>query len=125
LTGTASARIAVPEAGRYTAWLAGDWFGNSSVSIDGDEAGAKRAELNWPGLFTDLGTIELAAGSQKVDLTYDTDGLHPGSGGPPFSFGPLTLSREDARNPVQTIAPANARSLCRRRLDWIDAVRPG
>ena len=103
LTGTASARVNAPEAGRYTAWLAGDWFGQSSVRVDGHEVGAKRAELNWPGLYTDLGSVQLGAGSHTVDLTYDTGGLHPGSGGPPFSFGPLTLSREDARDPVQTL----------------------
>ena len=123
LTGTASARIAVPEEGRYRAWLAGDWFGNSSVTVDGREVGAKRAELNWPGVYTDLGAVELAAGRHDVDLAYDTDGLHPGSGGPPFSFGPLTLSREDAREPVQTISPSDARTLCGKRLDWIEAVR--
>ena len=123
LSGTASARIDAPEAGRYTAWLAGDWFGRSSVTVDGDEVGAKRAELNWPGLYTDLGTVELAVGPHTVDLTYDPGGLRPGSGGPPFSFGPLTLSREDARDPVQTISPSDARTLCGKRLDWIEAVR--
>jgi hypothetical protein len=123
LTGTASARVSVPEPGRYTAWLAGDWFGNSVVKVDGHEIGAKRAELNWPGLYTDLGRVELGAGAHSVDLTYDTGGLHPGSGGPPFSFGPLTLSREDAREPFETVAPAAARRLCGRRLDWIEAVR--
>ena len=126
LSGTASARVDAPEAGRYTAWLAGDWFGRSSVTVDGREVGAKRAELNWPGLYTDLGTVELAAGPHTVDLTYDRGGLRPGSGGPPFSFGPLTLSREDARDPVRTISPSDARALCGRRLDWIEAVRqPG
>ena len=65
LTGTASAPIAVPEEGRYTAWLAGDWFGNSSVTVDGREVGAKRAELNWPGVYTDLGAVELAAGQAR------------------------------------------------------------
>jgi hypothetical protein len=123
LTGTASARLTVPEGGRYTAWLAGDWFGNSTVKVDGHEVGAKRAELNWPGLYTDLGTVGLEAGEHTVDLSYDTGGLHPGSGGPPFSFGPLTISREDAREPVQTFSPAAARALCGRRLDWIEAVR--
>ena len=59
----------------------------------------------------------------SLDLTYDTDGPHPGSGGPPFSFGPLTLSREDARDPVRTISPSDARTLCGKRLDWIEAVR--
>jgi len=123
LTGTASAQITAPEAGRYTAWLAGDWFGNSSVEVDGHEVGAKRPELNWPGLYTDLGSVELGAGRHTVDLTYDKGGLHPGSGGPPFSFGPLTLSREDARQPVQTVSPSAARALCGRRLDWIEAIR--
>jgi hypothetical protein len=123
LTGKASARTSVPEPGRYTAWLAGDWFGSSSVAVDGHGVGARRAELNWPGLYTDLGSVELGAGEHTVDLTYDTGGLHPGSGGPPFSFGPLTLSRDDARDPVQTVSPAGARTLCGRRLDWIEAVR--
>ena len=123
LSGTVSTNITAPEAGRYTAWLAGDWFGRSSVEVDGHEVGAKRAELNWPGLYTDLGTVELGAGPHRVALTYDTGGLHPGSGGPPFSFGPLTLSRADARDPVQTLAPSAAHALCGRRLDWIEAVR--
>jgi hypothetical protein len=123
LTGTASARVSVPASGRYTAWLAGDWFGKSTVKVDGHEVGAKRAELNWPGLYTDLGSVELAAGEHAVDLTYDTGGLHPGSGGPPFSFGPLTLSGENAREPVETLSPSDARALCGKRLDWIEAVR--
>jgi hypothetical protein len=123
LSGTASANITAPDEGRYTAWLAGDWFGRSSVTVDGHEVGSKRAELNWPGLYTDLGSVELGAGSHSVALTYDTGGLQPGSGGPPFSFGPLTLSREDAREPVQTVAPSDVRSLCGRRLDWIEAVQ--
>jgi hypothetical protein len=123
LTGTASTRITVPEAGRYTAWLGGDWFGKSLVTVDKHEVGAKRAELNWPGLYTDLGSIELGTGSHTIALTYDTGGWHPGSGGAPFSFGPLTLSREDAREPVQTVSPSAARALCGRRLDWIEAVR--
>jgi hypothetical protein len=122
LSGAASSQIIVPEAGRYTAWLAGDWFGRSSVTVDGREVGAKRAELNWPGLYTDLGSVELGAGPHTVALTYDTGGLHPGSGGPPFSFGPLTLNRQDAREPVEQVAPADARRLCDRRLDWIEAV---
>ena len=123
LSGTASAQITAPEAGRYTVWLAGDWFGNSSVEVDGHEVGSRRAELNWPGLYADLGDVVLGAGKHTVDLTYDSGGLHPGSGGPPSSFGPLTLSAEDAREPVQTFAPSAARSLCGRRLDWIEAVR--
>jgi hypothetical protein len=123
LSGTASTQITIPEPGRYTAWLAGDWFGRSSVTVDGHEVGAKREELNWPGLDTDLGSAQLGAGPHTVALTYDTGGWRPGSGGPPFSFGPLTLSRNDSREPVQSVAPSDARALCARRLDWIEGVR--
>ncbi len=123
LTGTVVTPVPVPEPGRYTAWLAGDWFGNSTVSIDGRRVGAKRAELNWPGLYTDLGSAELGAGAHSVTLAYDTGGWHPGSGGPPRSFGPLALSRSDAREPVLKVASSKARTLCGRRLDWVEAVR--
>ena len=123
LSGTVTARIVAPEPGRYTAWLAGDWFGRSSVSVDGRDVGVKRAELNWPGVYTDLGSVELDTGPHTVELTYDTDGWHPGSGGAPFSFGPLALSREDAREPVLRVAPSDARALCGRPFDWVEAVR--
>ena len=122
LSGTVTTRIVASEAGRYTAWLAGDWFGLSSVSVDGREVGAKRAELNWPGLYTDLGSVELGTGTHTVALSYDTGGWHPGSGAEPFAFGPLTLSREDAREPVLRLRPSEARSLCGQPLDWIEAV---
>jgi hypothetical protein len=123
LSRTVTTKVTVPEAGRYTAWLAGDWFGRASVSVDGREVGAKRAELNWPGLYTDLGSFELGPGPHSVALSYDTGGWHPGSGGAPFSFGPLALSREDAREPMLRVAPSEARTLCGRRLDWVQAVR--
>jgi hypothetical protein len=123
LSGTVTSRVTVPEAGRYTAWLAGDWFGRSSVRIDGREVGAKREELNWPGLFTDLGSVDLSSGTHSVALSYETGGWHPGGGAEPYSFGPLVLSRQAAREPVSRVLPSKARSLCGRRLDWLEAVR--
>jgi hypothetical protein len=32
------------------------------------------------------------------------------------------LSQQDAREPVEKVATADARRLCDRRLDWIEAV---
>jgi hypothetical protein len=123
LTGTATAGVTIPAAGRYAAWLGGAWFGQSSVSIDGREVGARRAELNWPDLYTDLGSADLGAGAHSVAVRYEAGGLHPGSGGTPFSFGPLTLSRENAREPLLPVTPSDAHTLCGRHLDWIEAVR--
>ncbi|HYX75943.1 MAG TPA: hypothetical protein VE757_02095, partial [Gaiellaceae bacterium] len=124
LSGTLDADTSLASGGRYTAWLAGDWYGNATVWVDGRKVGSKREELNWPGLFTDLGTIDLSPGSHRVRITVDKGGWHPGSGGASYSFGPLTLSPLDTRrNEVDSVPPSQARSLCGRRLDWIEAVR--
>ena len=113
--------VAIPEAGDYTAWVGGDWFGLVSVSVDGRKVGSRREELNWPGLYTDLGTMQLSAGEHLVRIRYETGGWHPGSGGTPYSFGPAALSLVDAREPVETTS--KPRSLCGRHLDWVEAVR--
>jgi hypothetical protein len=115
--------VSLPEAGDYTAWLGGDWFGLASISVDGRTVGSRREELDWPGLYTDLGSMPLSAGEHQVTIRYETGGWHPGSGATPYSFGPAALSQKDARETVVTISPEQARSLCGRRLDWIEAVR--
>jgi hypothetical protein len=123
----ASGAVTVPltlrDAGDYTAWLGGDWFGLATVRYDGREVGSRREELNWPGLHTDLGRMRLAAGAHVIRLDSVTGGWTPGSGGRPFSFGPLTIRTTDVREPVVTVPVRRARGLCGRRLDWIEAVR--
>jgi hypothetical protein len=123
LDGTRLLRVNLPVDGIYTAWLAGDWFGNASISIDGRKVGSLREELNWPGLYTDLGSTPLTAGSHLVAVSYEPGGWHPGSGGTPYAFGPAALSLVDAREPVIHVPPARAGSLCAKRLDWVEALR--
>jgi len=115
--------VSVPEAGDYTAWLGGDWFGLASISVDGRTVGSRREELDWPGLYTDLGSVPLSAGEHQVTIDYETGGWHPGSGAIPYSFGPAALSRTDVRETVVTVSPGQARSLCGSRLDWVEAIR--
>jgi hypothetical protein len=122
-SGSVAVRAIPRSAGVYRVWLGGDWFGLASVSVDGREVGSKREELNWPGLYTELARVRLSADAQVFRLDYETGGLAPGSGGTPYSFGPLVLSPKDAREPVQILASNRARTLCGRRLDWIEAVR--
>jgi MFS family permease len=113
--------VSVPTAGDYIAWMGGDWFGLASISVDGRKVGSMREELDWPGLYTDLGSVRLAAGEHLVRIRYETGGWRPGSGGTPYSFGPAALSLVDTREPVETTS--DPRSLCGRRLDWVEAVR--
>jgi hypothetical protein len=124
LDGTQVLQVNVPADGVYTAWLAGDWFGNASISVDGRTVGSRRMELNWPGLYTDLGSTPLTAGPHVVAVTYTPGGWHPGSGAKPEAFGPAALSPVDKqREPVIHVAPARASSLCGKRLDWLEALR--
>jgi hypothetical protein len=115
--------VRVPESGDYTAWLGGDWRGLASISVDGRTVGSNHHELNWPGLYTDLGSTRLSAGEHLVRIRYRTGGWRPGSGGTPYSFGPAALSLVDSREPVTRTSTRDARSLCGRALDWVEAVR--
>jgi hypothetical protein len=123
LDGTVSVRVTVPVDGVYTAWIAGDWFGDASVAIDGRTIGSRRAELNWPGLYTDLGSTPLAAGEHDVEIRYKPGGWRPGSGGKPFSFGPVALSLVSPRDPVSRVPASRAQTLCGRKLDWVESLR--
>ena len=122
-SGESNVTVTLAAAGSYTAWLGGDWYGRSSISVDGREVGALRMELNWPGNFSDLGTVDLPAGRHEVTIRSERGGWHPGSAGTPYSYGPAALSAVDVREPVETVAPADARSLCGKRLDWVEALR--
>ena len=62
------------------------------------------------------------AGTHSVTLRSRAADLSPGSGGPPLGLGPLLVSRPATDLPITSVQPAAARSLCGRRLDWIEAV---
>ena len=123
LSGSTTQSVTIPVDGIYTAWIGGDWFGVASVSIDGRTVGSVREEISWPGLFTELGSTPLSAGPHLVTIRYQPGGLHPGSGGTPFSFGPVALSRVDEREPVSRVSPDRASSLCGKPWDWVEAIR--
>jgi hypothetical protein len=54
-------------------------------------------QLNNSGQYTRLGTATLAAGVHDVELRYSRSVVTPGSGGPEYGFGPLVVSRDEAR----------------------------
>jgi hypothetical protein len=123
ISGESRVFVTLSSSGQYAAWLGGDWYGRSSISVDGHEIGARRMELNWPGVFSELGTVELAAGRHVVTIRSVRGGWRPGSAGTPYSYGPAALSAVGSREPVETVAPADARTLCGKRLDWVEALR--
>ena len=120
--GSIEADVRVPTAGRYGVWLGGSFRRRLEVSVDGRTVGAARDQLNEAGQYTPIAETTLPAGTHRLKLHYDDADLGPGNGGPPFALGPLVLSRATADRPVTYVEPGNARTLCGKSLDWVEAV---
>ncbi len=120
--GTASLRVSVARGGRYELWLGGSFRRTVTAAVDGHEVGSASDELNTSGQWVPLASVPLTAGSHNISLRYGGSPLAPGSGGFPFAMGPVALSGASAELPVTYVRPADARSLCGHRLDWLEAV---
>jgi hypothetical protein len=109
-------------AGTYDVWIGGSFVGRVSAAVDGRPVGSALHQLEWTGQYVDLGSARLREGDHQVTLRVATGGWRPGShGGSPFPLGPLVVA-PDTPLRVMSVAPARARSLCGRRLDWVEAV---
>jgi hypothetical protein len=72
-----------------------------------------------------FGTVRLGAGVHAVALRRDGPGLHPGAEGGSRRVGAFVLEPAGAGDrPLLATPPAQAGALCRRYVDWVDAVRP-
>jgi hypothetical protein len=121
---TSSSVVVLPAGGTYGVWVGGSFKGTVEVDVDGRRVGTARDRLNWPGTFTPLGSIRLPAGRHTLRFRYGGASWRPGSGGdPPFGVGPIALSAATNDSSVTYVSPANARSLCGRNLDWVEALR--
>ena len=117
-----AADVELPRAGRWETWVGGSFLGRVAVDVDGREVGSARHELQWPGQFVALGGAPLGGGSHRVALRYGAGGWRPGSSGvAPFPLGPVVLAPAEAGR-LLSVAPGDARSLCGRRLDWVEGV---
>jgi hypothetical protein len=114
--------VDIPVGGLYGAWIGSEFRGRVGLSVDEHQLGAARHQLK-PEQFTPLEERRLPAGRHAVRLDYAGPDLRPGSGGRPwFGLGPLVFSRSTAERPVLYMSPRNARTLCGRSLDWVEAI---
>jgi hypothetical protein len=70
-----------------------------------------------------VGAVDLGAGAHTVSIVVPAENLGPGERTRRQMIGPVVLAPAFDPDPVQYVAPAGARSLCGRRLDWIEIVR--
>jgi hypothetical protein len=113
----------VSRRGRYGTWLEGTFRRSLEVSVDGRRMYRGRGELMHEGIETLLGYVQLEPGRHQIGLRYGGADLRPGSGGPASSFGPIVVSRYTDETGVRYVNPTDARSLCGKRLDWVEVVR--
>jgi hypothetical protein len=111
-------------AGIYGVWVGGSFKSAVGIAVDGRRVGSARDSLNWPDTFTYVGSVRLGPGRHTLRFRYAGPGLQPGSGGtPPFGVGPIVLSPATEDSSISYVTPADARSLCGKSLDWIEALR--
>jgi hypothetical protein len=136
-SGVIRATAKVPATARYSVWITGSFDRPMQLFIDGKPLDKRRRQSNgFPGQFyLLLGSTQLSAGEHSLELRwYDKGALKPGTGGHAvfapglqprlFSFGPLAF-RRDSTDPKVTVVPVKrARSLCGKRLDWLEPIGP-
>ena len=116
--------FAAPAAATYGVWIGGSFRSTVAVDVDGHRVGTSRDSLNWPDTFTYLGASRVRAGRHTLRFSYEGPNWQPGSGGtPPFGVGPIVLSPATQDGAITYVRPANARSLCGKSLDWVEALR--
>jgi hypothetical protein len=121
--GTAVLRVSVPRSGRYGLYLQGSIRNRLELLVDGKSVGSVEQQLNPARQFLYFGDAKLPAGTREVELVLGSQTLGPGSGGPPEPIGPLVLSAtENEDPPVRNLPASRARSLCGRRLDWVEVL---
>jgi hypothetical protein len=128
LTGDNPAAFVITTPGVYRLWLGGSFVRRVTAYVDGVRIGSSHEVLNEDGEWTPLGTIRLGISAHRVTLVYGDAQLYPGSGGPGagpiFPVGPLALAPATGPLPVTYVSPSNARRLCGKRWDWVEAIGP-
>lgn len=116
--------ISLPRTGPYEIWLRGLFKRRLEISIDGRVVASGRHELAHFGTYLPLGRADLSGGPHHLTLDYGKADLHPGSGGPPYPIGPIAIAPDTTNNTVLYVPTSRAASLCGKRLDWVEALRP-
>jgi hypothetical protein len=118
--GSVRARVNVPRAGRYRVWVEGSTGRALRATIDGGPAGSVANVSGGNGNVLRFATVMLSAGAHVLELARGGGGPAPGDAAV-TSIRALALAPAAAEaEPVRTVPVARWRTLCGRRLDWIE-----
>ncbi|MDP9223629.1 MAG: hypothetical protein M3P18_07185 [Actinomycetota bacterium] len=120
--GTLDANVTLTRSARYRLWVGGSFRDRLRLFVDRNPLASLRHRLQNEGQYNDLGEVDLQAGAHDLALRYDESVLPPGAGGFQFGIGPLILTRDTSDTPLTYVSTANARALCGKNLDWVEAT---
>jgi hypothetical protein len=118
--GGASGSRFVP-GGRYRVWMYGTSGRPIEGFVDGRRVGSFK-DVNSPGQWNDVATVSLTRGRHVLGIKRPGGSLAPGDAYA-GRLGPLVL-QPLAPERLETVRPADARTLCGRALDWVEIVDP-
>jgi hypothetical protein len=99
-------------------WLRGSAFRKLEVLIDGQPVGTVR-ELNAPSQWMEVGRVQLAPGTHRLELVRPTRSLRPGDAQRDV-LGPLALVSDSQPRFARGEAMQTA---CGRPADWLDILQ--
>ncbi len=123
-TGALRARFTVPSAGVWSLWLQGEIMPTVNLGLDGRHltsvGGQLRGNVFNPDTLPPI-ELPLAAGAHVLTITRGGSTLAPGDrGSAALTAAFLTPAEAGTSARLGAIAPAAWRSLCGRRLDWVE-----
>jgi len=120
--GSATGQVYIANPGAYELWIGGSVRSRLEARVDGSTVGSMRDQLNVSGQWSDYGPVTIGPGSHAIELRASGPDLSPGSAALAPPLGPLALTLASAAPAASYLATSNARSLCGKNLDWLEAV---
>jgi hypothetical protein len=124
--GRLSASFVLPRAGVWDVWVQGQLMPEVQLAVDGRRIAWIAGQLDGNSLVPDTVppvAVPLAAGAHNVTVTRGGFSLAPGDGGSAVLDAIfLTPAHADPSGALRGAEPADWRSLCGRRYEWIEIV---
>jgi hypothetical protein len=118
--GGGAAVTAVLPTGHYDAWIQGSFATGVRLFVDGTRYGEVFADLGLPSGWHPLGRVAVRRRKAQVVLvSLDKPGWQAGSKRPDLA-GRLVFVRPGGPSQTITVPPQEVRTLCGRRLDWVE-----
>jgi hypothetical protein len=115
-------RVRIPRDGAYRLWLRGTFPRVTEILVDGERRATVHGS-DTPGQWAGDVALRLTGGAHRVEVRVPKGALRAGDGAA-VTIGPLAIIADEPAR-LERVALARWRSLCGRKLDWIELVRRG